>query len=74
MPAPPKGVCHFPVMKDGRQVFCGVPTAVIDPNTGELMLWCAEHALKLEALQKKIRQGELQHREGKLVIGKVQMY
>jgi hypothetical protein len=74
MPPPPKGCCHFPVNKNGRQVWCGRPVSVIDPNTGELMLWCAEHAVKLAKIQKKIRRGEMRHLEKKLAVGSIHMF
>ncbi len=76
MGAPPDGVCHFPVDKgDGRKVFCGDKCIIIDPQTGDKMMFCAKHQKELEMHLAKRKMGEQGYRsKGHLKIGKVHMY
>lgn len=75
MPAPPPGVCHFPVKKDGRVVYCGEPCPLIDPNTGDNHMFCALHQKELQKHLAKIKAGEQGYTaRGKMKIAKVHMY
>ena len=55
MPAPPAGKCHFPVMREGRRVWCGNDCKIIDPNTGDFSLWCGEHSKELHERLRVLR-------------------
>lgn len=74
MPPPAPNQCHFPVKKNGRIVWCGEETRVIDPNTGTHLMWCAKHLREKEEAMRNIRNGHKDYPRGAFVAGKITMH
>ena len=74
MPPPPEGRCHFPVKKGGRTVWCGEETMLVDPNTGNYLMFCAKHVRELEEHQRKIRNGHKDYPKGHLLAKNITMH
>jgi hypothetical protein len=71
MPPPAENQCHFPVKKNGRTVFCGKETMLIDPNTGSYLMWCSDHHKDLLKALGKIQSGHKDYPRGKIVAGTI---
>ena len=74
MPPPREDQCHFPVKKNGRVVYCGKETKIIDPNTGLHLIFCSDHYRECGEAQKKIQAGHKDYPQSKFVAGGITIH
>ena len=74
MPPPREDQCHFPVKKNGRTVWCGKETKLIDPNTGSHLMWCSKHYNELMKAQGKIQSGHKDYPRAAFVAGGITIH